>query len=128
MAGTYGHYFSIESAKIYPNYRGMSYDPGGGDVADLYAFRQWFDPSQFATGKMAYWNTANQYGDDVVYINYHAAFPADTTVLPQRMWGKTVAVLDTLNVTGISATVPTTGILCQTTPGDTYGYAVLRLQ
>jgi len=118
--------------KAYPVLR--SYDAGvltatTGDL-DFWCYRQWLDPKAHSDTKWAYWNNANQYGDDMVYVDYHGAQTADATVLPSRMWGKTVTVVDTLHVTGISATVPPTGIVMSTTPagGDTLAYAVLRLQ
>lgn len=131
---TYGQYTQINTdEKWYVNMKGRTTTGTTQNITadstySWYAYRQFVDPSIYAApafGKTAYWNTAGGY--DYVYINFSQDVENDATVVPSRMWGKTITVLDTLNVYNISATVPQTGILVSTTGSDTLGYAVLRV-
>ncbi len=124
--GNYWYMLAL-TMKSYPIFYGTSVLVPAGTIFDIWAYRQWVDQSQSRRGKYCYWNTANQYGDDIVFVDYHEAVCRDTTVLPERVWGRSVTVVDTLNVLVHSCSVSPAGITISTTPGDTLGYAVLRL-
>ena len=132
---TYGQYTQVNtSEKWYINMKGRTTTGTTMNVTadstySWYSYRQIVDPSEDGSPgfhKVAYWHTAGSY--DYVYVNYSKSVTADATVLPERLWGKTITVMDTLNVYNISSTVPSTGILVSTTASDTLGYAILRLQ
>jgi hypothetical protein len=93
---------------------------------DAYAYRQYIDPKQYDSGKLAYWNTQN--GHDLVYVDYHRRATNDVTVLPSRLAGKAVRVIDAVNIQTPAARVSADGSLILSTTGNsTYGYAVLEL-
>lgn len=124
--GNYWYMLAL-TMKSYPIFYGTSILVPAGTIFDIWTYRQWLDLSQGSRGKYCYWNAANQYGDDIVFVDYHEAVSDDVTALPERMWGKSITLVDTSHVRVKDCHVGPAGIRISTTPGDTLGYAVLRL-
>ena len=128
------YWYVNTSEKSYPNAYGSyasapaSYNLPAGTRLEVWTYRQWFDQSRHRRAKQAYWNDANGYGDDLVFVDYQESVTEDATPLPERLWGRVIEVVDTMNVTIGQDRVPAGGLTLSTTPGHTSGHAVLRLR
>lgn len=99
-----------------------------GDSLDFYCYRTWFDPKTYNTrSKAVYWNDSHPDGSTLLFLDYFAAASNDVTILPARMIGKTIGIVDTLQMTVGSSTVSAAGISVSVNPGKTNGFAVLRI-
>jgi hypothetical protein len=123
-SSAYGWWWLSEIKKTYPIAR-SGYPVASSGNFETYAYRRWIDPTVTGANKSVYWASAPY--RDYIYIDYHKAVTGDVTVLPSSMWGKSIRVVDSLNLAFTQTQVPQSGLVLSTTGESTYGYIVLEL-
>ena len=117
-------YHLSSSKKMYPyciNIRNCR----KGDVREVLAYRQYFDPQREPDATSFYFHKQND--SDVVYLDFHKSLLKKKIALPDYMTGKKISILEKTPsvVLHTESTVPKDGI-CLSISGD-YGYIVLKL-
>ena len=117
-------YFLWSTKKMYPYCINLT-NARQGDVREIVAYRQYFDPQREPEATSFFFH--KQKDSDVVYLDFHKSLANQRIGLPGYMAGKKVSILEkTPSVTlHTGATVPADGILLSVS--GNYGYLVLKL-
>lgn len=112
------------SKKMYPFCITLSNCPKG-DVREVLAYRQYFDPQREPDASSFYFHKQRE--SDVIYLDFHKPLVKKTIRLPDTMTGKKIVILEHTPsvVLHTEKTVPKDG-LCLSISSD-YGYIVLKL-
>lgn len=112
------------SKKMYPYCINIK-DCRKGDVREVLAYRQYFDPQREPDATSFYFH--KQRDSDVIYLDFHKPLLKKGVVLPGYMTGKKISILEKTPsvVLHTGPTVPKEGISLSVSGG--YGYIVLKL-
>lgn len=117
-------YYLYRTKKMYPYCINIT-DCRKGDVREVLAYRQYFDPQRDPDATSFYFH--KQRNSDVVYLDFHKSVLKKEIVLPDYMVGKKLSVLEKTPsvVLHTASTVLKNGISLSVS--EDYGYIVLKL-